>query len=189
MGFVPIIVIASLAVLSVIMMVLERRGLSTTLKLTMKGDVKRETRLLAQYGQLVWTFLTALLIWQLDPRWMKIGWALWTAVIGSTTVALGIKRLSGRIRPGRERAGQFTGPSLGHANYRESFPSSHSTSAIAYSVVLAAAYPHAAITFWTLGIICAFLRYVMDAHWPSDVLAGVALGYLGGLVSLSIFFR
>ena len=61
----------------------------------MKGDLKREVRLLAQYGQLVWTFLTALLIWQLDSRWWKIGWALWTAVIGTTTFAFFIKCLSG----------------------------------------------------------------------------------------------
>jgi membrane-associated phospholipid phosphatase len=187
MRMVPIIVIASLFLLSFIMIVLEARGLATTLKLTMKGDVKRETRLLAQYGQLVWTFLTALLIWQLDSRWWKIGWALWTAVIGTTTFAFFIKRLSGRIRPDRENAGKFTGPSFGHQNYRESFPSSHSASAIAYSVVMAAAYPHAAVTFWTLGIICAVLRYIMDAHWPSDVLAGIALGYLGGFLAVNTF--
>ena len=64
-----------------------------------------------------------------------------------------------------------------HANYRESFPSSHSACAVALSAVLAAWYPQAAGTFWALAIICAALRYLLDAHWPSDVLGGCALGY------------
>jgi undecaprenyl-diphosphatase len=171
------------------MMVLERRGVRTTLTLSFKGDVKRETRFLAQYGQLVCTFFTALLIWQIDvKRWFPICSALWSAVIGVTIVATIVKRILGRARPRSEHAGKFLGPSLKHANYRESFPSSHSASAMAYSTVLATAYPHAAITFYALGLTCAVLRYVMDAHWPSDVLAGIALGFLGGLVACRIFF-
>jgi len=166
------------------MMVLERRGLKTTLSLNFKGDVKRETRFLAQYGQMLCTFFTALLIWQLDRqnRW-QVGCSLWTGVIGATGTATLMKRLLGRVRPRRESAGKFTGPSWKHANYRESFPSSHSASAIAFSVVMASAYPQAAPTFWTLGVICAVLRYIMDAHWPSDVLGGIAIGYAAGILA------
>ena len=51
-----------------LLMVLEFRGLKTTLKLEMKGDVKRETRWLAQYGQAACTAVAALLVLQLDPR-------------------------------------------------------------------------------------------------------------------------
>jgi undecaprenyl-diphosphatase len=98
-----------------------------------------------------------------------------------------IKKLVGRVRPRGEKAGKFLGPSLRHANYCESFPSNHSASAAAYAGVLAAAYPHAAITFWTLAVCCAVLRYLMDAHWPSDVLAGVALGYLASIISCKMF--
>jgi len=170
------------------MMALERRGVPTTLALNAKGDVKRETRLLAQYGQLVCTFITALLIWQIDPhRGVQIDKALWTAVAGTTTLAMLIKRLLGRARPRCENAGRFLGPSWRHANKRESFPSSHSAGAMAYSVVLAAAYPHAAATFFTLAVICAVLRYLMDAHWPSDVLAGIAMGLAGGIVACRMF--
>jgi len=181
----PVVVLAAVCLP---MMALERRGVPTTLTLNAKGDVKRETRLLAQYGQLVCTFITALLIWQIDTsRGVQIGKALWTAVIGTTTIAMLIKRLLGRARPRCESAGRFLGPSWRHANKRESFPSSHSASAMAYSVVLATAYPHAAATFITLGVICAVLRYLMDAHWPSDVLAGIAMGIAGGLLACKIF--
>jgi membrane-associated phospholipid phosphatase len=181
--------LAALVGACIVMMLLERGGLPTTLKLTAKGDVKRETRFLAQYGQLVCTFFTALLIWQIDrTRGLQICKALWTGVIGVTIVATTLKRLLGRARPRSEYAGKFLGPSFGHANYRESFPSSHSACAVAYATVLAMAYPQAAITFWVLAILCAVLRYLMDAHWPSDVLAGIALGYWWGIVTWRIFF-
>jgi undecaprenyl-diphosphatase len=97
-----------------------------------------------------------------------------------------LKRLCGRIRPNRENAGKFLGPSFKHANYRESFPSSHSACAFALSVYLAQIYPAAAVTFWGLGIMTALLRYVLDAHFPSDVLGGVAIGYISAHVALDI---
>jgi membrane-associated phospholipid phosphatase len=54
------------------------------------------------------------------------------------------------------------------------------------SVYLAALYPTAASTFFGLAIVCAILRYVLDAHWPSDVLFGVALGWVVTLISLRV---
>ncbi|MGA3065760.1 MAG: phosphatase PAP2 family protein [Tepidisphaeraceae bacterium] len=170
---------------SAVMIFLERRGLPTTLELKFKGDVKRETRFLSQYGQTVCTVLTALLILKLDPRHgPRIAEALLAAVIGVAIVGTILKRSLGRARPRRENAGRFLGPSLEHANFRESFPSSHSASAFAFSTVLATAYPQAAAIFWLLALVCAALRYVMDAHWPSDVLAGIALGLLAGFLSV-----
>jgi membrane-associated phospholipid phosphatase len=182
-------IVIALAALSAIMMLLERRGLTTTLALEFKGDLKRETRLLAQYGQLVCTILTVILIYQLDQtRGRQICKALVLAVFGATFVATGLKRVLGRVRPRRENEGKFLGFSWKHANYRESFPSSHSASAVAFSTVLALAYPQAAVTFWVLALICAGLRYLMDAHWPSDVLGGIALGYAFGLIAWRVFF-
>ena len=34
-----------------------------------------------------------------------------------------------------------------------------------------------------LPLICAVLRYLMDAHWPSDVVGGIAFGYVIASVS------
>jgi membrane-associated phospholipid phosphatase len=169
----------SLLALCAVLMVFERRGLKTTLQLHMKGDVKRETRWLAQYGQSVCTGVGALLVYQLDPRPErgKIALTLIAAVLAASIVAMLVKRLLSRVRPGHENAGKFLGPSWKHANYKESFPSSHSACAVTFSVVLAALYPQAAATFWVLAIACAVLRYILDAHWPSDVLGGIALGY------------
>ena len=166
-----------LAVGCAAMMVLEGRGVRTTLALTFKGDVKRESRWLAQYGQGVCTVVAALLIWQLD--WARRGLIvpLLVATFGASLLATLIKRLVSRVRPGRPNAGKFLGPTWKHNNAVESFPSSHSASAVAMSTMLAIFYPQAAITFWALALGCAVLRYLLDAHWPSDVLGGIALGY------------
>ncbi len=167
----------------IILMFLERAGIRTTLVLNFKGDVKRETRWIAQYGQAVCTVVAAVLVLQLDSRGKKAVIPLLVATFGVSIIATIIKRLVGRVRPARENAGRFLGPSWKHANYRESFPSSHSANAVAMSAILASLYPQAAVTFWVLAILCALLRYVLDAHWPSDVLGGVVLGYAAAVVT------
>lgn len=162
-----------------IMMALESRGLPTTLSLSFKGDIKRESRWLAQYGQFVCTAVAALLMIQLDPhpwRYNAAGVVVLT-VLATSIIAMVIKRLVSRVRPGREQAGKFLGPSWKHANFKESFPSSHSACAVSLSVMLSFYYPDASLTFWGLAVVCAALRYLMDAHWPSDVMGGIALGY------------
>lgn len=184
-------VLISLLSLSAAMMLLERMGAPTTLALVFKGDVKRETRWLAQYGQAVCTLVAALLVWRLDtlPGHQQAVWAIATASVAASVVAFIVKRLLGRVRPGREKAGQFMGPTIRHANWRESFPSSHSASAVALSVVLAALYPRGTELFWALAIICATLRYIMDAHWPSDVFGGIALGYAAAHLAIPHFLH
>jgi membrane-associated phospholipid phosphatase len=170
----------SLLAACAILMALEWRGLKTTLQLEMKGDVKRETRWLAQYGQALCTAIVVLLVFQLDPNHpgVRRAWlAILIAVAGTSVVNLVLKRAASRVRPGRENAGKFLGPRVSHANWRESFPSSHSACAVSLSVMLAILYPPGAATFWGLALACALLRYVLDAHWPSDVLGGIALGY------------
>jgi membrane-associated phospholipid phosphatase len=183
MSPVPFIVFAALAVLCGVLLLLERAGVRTTLTLAFKGDVKRETRFIAQYGQAVCTVVAVVLVLQLDAnRGRRVAVPLAVATFGVSLLCTVIKRLTGRVRPDREDAGRFLGPSWKHANYRESFPSSHSANAVALSAVLAAAYPPAAVTFWVLALLCAGLRYVLDAHWPSDVVGGIAAGYLAARV-------
>lgn len=185
--FVLLILVVTCAAL----LLAERMGLRTTLSLDFKGDIKRETRWLAQYGQSVCTPVAGVLVWQLDPRadgWMR-ALVVVGAVLGVSIVALVLKRLFSRVRPGREQAGKFLGPSWRHANWKESFPSSHSACAVTLSATLAWMYPPAAITFWVLAILCAGLRYLLDAHWPSDVVGGMALGYAGAWGAVMVLHR
>src|SRR5580692_10434581 len=109
-----------------ILILIEKSGVRTTLTLKFKGDVKRETRWLAQYGQAVCTIVAAILVLQLDPQARKCAVAILAATFGVSIVAMLIKRLVGRVRPNRPGAGKFLGPTLSNENFRESFPSSHS---------------------------------------------------------------
>jgi membrane-associated phospholipid phosphatase len=178
------ILIALLAA-TVVFFILERFGLPTTLQLHFKGDIKRETRWLAQYGQSVCTPVAALLVWRMDfSRGFGNGVKIIVAVLSTSITCMLLKRLIGRVRPGRAEAGKFLGPALRHANHRESFPSSHSACAVALSTALAMMYPSAAPVFWGLAIACAVLRYLLDAHWPSDVLGGSAIGYFIASIAL-----
>ena len=170
-----------------LMMLAERKGAPVVLALDFKGDLKRESRWLAQYGQGACTLVAGTLMFLLDGHWLGRYWHpagfLMVVVFGTSLLCTLLKRLFGRVRPGREEAGKFLGFSWHHDNSRESFPSSHSASAMAMSMLLARLYPSAAILFWALALICAALRYLMDAHWPSDVLAGLALGLAAGALA------
>lgn len=172
-----------LAALTAVLMILELRGVRTTLSLSFKGDIKRETAFLAQYGQSVATPIAAWLvaIGVGQDQW-ALQWRAFVLVCGPVLMAsvscMILKRLLGRMRPNREQAGRFTGFSWKHDNKRESFPSSHSACAFALTVTLIHFWPEAALVFWLLAFITAGLRYVLDAHFPSDVVGGSLLGLL-----------
>jgi membrane-associated phospholipid phosphatase len=172
-----VVLIASLLLVSAVLLILESRGVRTTLNLQFKGDIKRESRWFAQYGQSACTPVAVILVWQMDPNHQRAV-AVAAAVVATSVSVMILKRLIGRVRPGRENAGKFLGPTFKHANYRESFPSSHTACAVALSAMLAHLYPAGAPTFWTLAVICGLLRYVLDAHWPSDIVGGIVAGYV-----------
>lgn len=67
-----------------------------------------------------------------------------------------------------------------------SFPSGHTLHAVAFSMVVLAYFPS---LFWLVvpfTVLVAFSRLVLGLHYPSDVLAGAAIGALVASVSLSL---
>ena len=103
-------------------------------------------------------------------RRARAHWWLWLMVMASAPVLEGIlKYLVGRARP--------EDPSLG-------FPSGHSTAAAAFfgAVIFLAdelpARASAAVRVLAVAMILlvGMARVILRAHWPSDVLAGIALG-------------
>ncbi|MEX0959154.1 MAG: phosphatase PAP2 family protein [Burkholderiales bacterium] len=67
-----------------------------------------------------------------------------------------------------------------------SFPSGHTLHAVAFSVVLLAHYPGFAWLVLPFSALVALSRMVLGLHYPSDVLAGAALGAAIAALSLSI---
>lgn len=67
---------------------------------------------------------------------------------------------------------------------RQSFPSGHSASAFLVAGVMVWFYPRLRWLFWALAAGCAASRYVDAVHWPSDCLAGAAIGYCAAWMAL-----
>lgn len=65
----------------------------------------------------------------------------------------------------------------------DSFPSGHVTTSFALAAALAARYPKTAPIGYGVAILIALGRVVGGSHFPSDVLAGAALGMLVGWLS------
>ena len=67
-----------------------------------------------------------------------------------------------------------------------SFPSGHTLHAVAFSLVAVAFYPLLAWLLVPFTLLVAASRVVLGLHYPSDVLAGAALGALIALGALAL---
>lgn len=97
----------------------------------------------------------------------------WAAVAGSWILAEASKHLFDRARP--HDSGMGIAP-LVKTPSSSSFPSGHSATAAAGAISLSAAYPALAPIFAAVGLTTMFSRVYLGVHYPSDVLAGAAIG-------------
>jgi undecaprenyl-diphosphatase len=67
-----------------------------------------------------------------------------------------------------------------------SFPSGHTLHAVAFSIVAIAYYPMLAWLLVPFTLLVAASRVVLGLHYPSDVLAGAALGALIATAGLAV---
>lgn len=123
----------------------------------------------------------------LDPgKRSRIGWLVGGS-FGAGFLANGVKLLVARSRP---RAfdllhgtvwQSFAGWLPSERNTAiQSFPSSHTVTAVGLAVVLAAWYPRGRWLFATLAVLVGMNRLHCLAHFPSDVFVGTALGWFVG---------
>ncbi|MEN0020955.1 MAG: phosphatase PAP2 family protein [Planctomycetota bacterium] len=163
------------------------------------GDVRRELESLGQYGQLSWSVLGAAVIWAMDPakRRRLLDWLLALALVA--VVSYASKVLFGRVRPrllddGLTSHLTFVGPVGGHpmgvgegvvspwqigadgVSNLWAMPSSHTSHAVLMSVFVATMYPRLRTIAVVMAVIVGLSRVVTGAHWPTDVVLGVAVG-------------
>lgn len=97
----------------------------------------------------------------------------WAAVAGSWVLAEASKYAFNRARP---HAADLQIAPLIKTPSSSSFPSGHSATAAAGAVSLSAAYPALTPVFAVCGLAIMFSRIYLGVHYPSDVLAGAAIG-------------
>jgi undecaprenyl-diphosphatase len=90
------------------------------------------------------------------------------------------KRLIGRVRP--SDLGPFAYfPWSWRANYA-GLPSGHTSAAFGAAVAIAVTWPRARIPMLIYAGVIALTRVILEAHYPSDVLAGAIVGAFGAII-------
>lgn len=98
------------------------------------------------------------------------------AAASAAPLAVGLNFLV-KLAVGRNRPVIEGHPPLGPAPNKLSFPSAHSTTAVAAATVLGRVSPRARPALLSLAALICIGRPYLGMHYPSDVLAGAALGY------------
>jgi undecaprenyl-diphosphatase len=93
--------------------------------------------------------------------------------IACTTLYKMLKR--GTLRPRPYEVVQAVAPGAAVLD-NFSFPSGHTLHAVAFTLVAAAYYPALAVPLAVFTLLTAASRVVLGLHYPSDVLAGAAIG-------------
>lgn len=103
-------------------------------------------------------------------------WALLVLVTGSVNLLIywAVKRGTRRPRPFRQHPGLIR--ARARAPDLFSFPSGHTVHAVAFALLLSAAYPALAPLLWGFAALVGASRVVLGLHYPSDVLAGAVIG-------------
>jgi membrane-associated phospholipid phosphatase len=97
----------------------------------------------------------------------------------SGLTATTIRGLAGRARPDNGLTPGFYGPTLDKR--KQSFPSGHTATAFGASVPLAVAFPPAGVPLLLVSGGVAWSRMQKNCHYPSDVLASIALAAFYGI--------
>lgn len=162
------------------------------------GDVRRELVVLGQFGAPTSLVLAGLLIWRLDPGRTVRLWDLAAGAGATWLIVQALKMLIGRPRPKFDDPLVFLGPLgayplgpgegvarawevwAGISSDLWSMPSSHTSAAAALGAFLAVVYPRVRGVMVALVVGVGLTRVLFGAHWPSDVSAGLAIGWATG---------
>ncbi|MBO0758888.1 MAG: phosphatase PAP2 family protein, partial [Bradyrhizobiaceae bacterium] len=90
-----------------------------------------------------------------------------------------VKRWIGRVRP--SQAGPFAYHPFSWDPAYASLPSGHAAAAFSALIAIGAIFPRARPVLWVYAITIAVSRVIISAHYPSDVVAGAAVGAIGAI--------
>ena len=149
------------------------------------GPLREYLEICEAFGHGFGAFLIVMTVRVLDPlRRRTIPWLI-AGSIGAGLVANLFKLVVRRTRP---RDFDFASGSVWHTYASDagstvtmhSFPSAHTATAVGLAIVLSELYPRGRRYFFLLACLAGLQRIVSSAHFPSDVLAGAAVGAVVG---------
>jgi undecaprenyl-diphosphatase len=131
---------------------------------------------------LLWAGLAASLWAGGDRRARRAAWrGLGSLAVASLIANVAGKGLAGRARPA---GGVPPARTLMRPPRTSSFPSGHAASAAAFATGVLVEKPAAGVPVSALALAVAASRVVTGVHYPSDVLAGLAIGTVSALATL-----
>lgn len=133
--------------------------------------------------------VTPLLVIPFLPRRPQLAWASLLAALVATVLTHAVKPLLHLPRPPAVLDLTVIGPRL----LAGSFPSGHTTTAFTVFVLLWLAGGLRGPVAWSAGLLLAVLvalsRVAVGAHWPADLLAGAAAGWVSAWLALRLAAR
>jgi undecaprenyl-diphosphatase len=157
--------------------------LSARLRLAEKPGALRSLAVFLAHSGDSWFWGAALvLLWWLgDPFWRKWALSMLIAISVLVVVVMSLKFIIRRRRPEGEWGGIYrnTDP--------HSFPSGHAARAFLIAVMATGMGPPGlAVGLWIWAPLVSLARVAMGVHYLSDVVAGLVLGIIVGLVALQV---
>lgn len=170
------------------------------------GPKKRAYDLITLFGLSNWLFALTLIyagwsLWRRETaeRWrekiyfeLQLSRAFYFFVVLAVSglAAQAFKHVFGRARPYlAEQLGAFHFDPFSAKAVLASFPSGHTTSVFAVFLALTLVWPRIGPAFLLIAIPVAVSRVMVGAHYPTDVLAGMALGLVSALWLARAFAR
>jgi membrane-associated phospholipid phosphatase len=164
---------------------------------TLHMEIVSAFQIITRLGESTWYLVvSALLSLLFHFAWKREQWARWSLFVFSAVAVSGLtadvfKWLAGRWRPKAYVQDQLYGFDFFGVGYNAtSFPSGHATTIWAICVALAVLFPRYQLVWYLMAILVSISRVIVDAHYLSDVFAGIYVAVITVLLlKLVPFFR